>query len=256
MSSSNTNPSSSSHRGANARELLRTNTPVATTAYTNPPQKIFDARSLAGSRYESSDSGDSSDSCGSAAETPTPFNTPHRPPASLGAAEQPPRCPSRPRGMVLKEWAMTRIPDKEILDILTKNVRIGARTISIFEAAQPRLGTSASQQPPYDLAVALHNSLSESKLSIEQKRNLFISLDWKFECLACKEVKKPDAFDTGFHLWGPKRDGPKPWLRSGPCRNCVSNMRTSAKPEVLVNFDVCLPPECANRRRSASEQNT
>ncbi|CAH0015192.1 unnamed protein product [Clonostachys rhizophaga] len=249
MSPSNINPPSSSHPGANARELLRTNTPVATT---NPSQKIFDARSLAGSRYESCDSDDSCDSDG---KTPTLFNTPPRPPpASLGAAEQPPRCPSRPRGMVLRDWAMTKIPDKEILDVLTRNVKIGARTISIFEAAQPRLGSSAAQQPPYDLAVALHNSLSESNLSIEQKRNLFISLDWKFECLACGEVKKPDAFDKGFHLWGPAKDGPKPWLRSGPCRNCVNNMRTSKKPEALVNFDVCLPPECVNRGRPAEQK--
>uniref|UniRef100_A0A8H7NNP9 Uncharacterized protein n=1 Tax=Bionectria ochroleuca TaxID=29856 RepID=A0A8H7NNP9_BIOOC len=249
MSPSNTHPSSS-HPGANARELLRTNTPVAAT--TNPPQKIFDARSLAGSRY---DLCDSDDSCGSNGKTPTLFNTPPRPPlTSLGATDQPPRCPSRPRGMVLRDWAMTKIPDKEILDVLTKNVKIGARAISIFEAAQPRLGSSAAQQPPYDLAVALHNSLSESSLSIEQKRNLFISLDWKFECLACGEVKKPDAFDKGFHLWGPAKDGPKPWLRSGPCRNCVNNMRKSKKPEALVNFDVCLPPECAKRGRSAEQK--
>ncbi|VUC27614.1 unnamed protein product [Clonostachys rosea] len=252
MSPRNTNPSSS-HSGGKIREFLRTNTPIATTR-TNSPQRIFDARSLAGSRYESCDSGDSSDSCSSDGKTPTLFNTPRPSSRSLRANGQPLRCPSRPRGMILKDWAMTRIPDKEVLDILTKNVKIGDRTMSIFEAAQTFIGTSATQQPPYDLAVALHNSLSESNLSIKQKRNIFIGLDWKFECLACEEVKKPDAFDKGFHLWGPGKDGPKPWLRSGPCRKCVSSMRRSDKPEALVSFDLCLPPECANRGRSASEQ--
>lgn len=194
----------------------------------------FDAKDLAESGY------DSSDSTKTAVQSTRSRNTSRRPKA-MGPDQLQPQS-----------------PDPAVLKVLQDKIHLppSKTATTIMDAAQPGMGTSTAKQPPYDLAVHMHNLLARSRLSIEQKQKLFACLEWQFECMGCGVVRTPGEFDTTLYLWGESRDrssgkavAPHPRLRGGPCRTCVAEAKAKGQGGKIMPVDVNLPEACKTTKR-------
>jgi hypothetical protein len=146
-------------------------------------------------------------------------------------------------------------PDPAVLRILQNKIHLRGKQSTIMDAAQPGMGTTENKQPPYELAVQMHNVLSRSSLSVEQKQKLFACLEWQFECMSCGVVRQPGEFNTTLYLWGGGKDSsgravaPHPRLRGGPCRRCVAEAKARGHGGKIMPVDVNLPEACKTTKR-------
>lgn len=151
----------------------------------------------------------------------------------------------RPKAMGLDQFAR---PDPAILELLREEVTVGSRTTSVIEAARPGMGAARDKQPPFDLAVHIHNALARSGLTVRQKARLYGCLEWRFECMSCGGVRRPDEFDTTLYLWGEGGESgtvmPHVRLRGGPCKACVADARAKGHSTDILLVDVNLPEAC------------
>ena len=152
-------------------------------------------------------------------------------------------------------------PDPAVLSLLREQITLSSSkttTITLIDAAR-ETSSQRQQQPPFELAVHVHNALARSGLSVHQKARLYACLGWRFECMSCGGVHGPDAFDTTLYLWGGGGGGgggnsssnkkgddkhPHVRLRGGPCKMCVADARAKGQSTDILLVDVNLPEEC------------
>lgn len=95
-----------------------------------------------------------------------------------------------------------------VQSVLAHSFIFGRRRLTIREASGPAYLDAATGQPPYAAITALQAALDRHYLTLPQKRKLFETLGWKFECLACHKIKPPADFEgTSYIFWGP--DAPR-----------------------------------------------
>ncbi|KAM4065722.1 hypothetical protein HRG_010562 [Hirsutella rhossiliensis] len=132
--------------------------------------------------------------------------------------------------------------DSDILAILDHKFLDGHNRCTILNSTGPDFCNPRTGQPAFVVITALQDALDRHFLNLDKKRTLFEILGWKFECLACHEIKAPaDYQGTSYIFWGPEVPG-SCYLRSGPCVACQEKARKSKHPQAgIVPYKVAYP---------------
>ncbi|KJZ79687.1 hypothetical protein HIM_01156 [Hirsutella minnesotensis 3608] len=140
------------------------------------------------------------------------------------------------RGVLVKEGI-----DKAILDVLDTKFCIGHDTFTILEAAGSRFQSPQTRQPGFVVIETLQKAIAYYKLSNDKQRTLYMTLEWDFECLACKKRRPANDFQgSSYILWGDVSP-PQPRLRGGPCILCRTKNRMKDNPVSLIAYSVNQP---------------